>query len=233
MGGGMSIEMWLAEDDDAAFRSELQRNVFDEFARAPTLDHADISVSVDDHVVTLSGAVKTYPEKVEAERAAKRVRGVQAVRNHVAVVLPTSSHRSDREIAKAAAQALESDVLVPHALVRVGVISGWVQLAGTVRLDAERRAAVAAVQLIVGVKGVANAIVVKAGPLQEDLQPRLTAALARCAGLHGDKVEVETIDGIVLLHGRVRSLAERDEAEQAVWALPGVTSVQDDLRVQG
>lgn len=94
MGGGMSIEMWLAEDDKAVFQSELQRNVFDEFARASTLDSADISVSVDDHDVTLSGAVKSYPEKLEAERAAKRVRGVRAVRNDLAVVLPVSDQRS-------------------------------------------------------------------------------------------------------------------------------------------
>jgi len=86
MGGGMSIEMWLAEDDNAVFQSELQRKVFDEFARASTLDSADIGVSVDDRVVTLSGAVKSYPEKLEAERAAQRVRGVRAVRNDLAVV---------------------------------------------------------------------------------------------------------------------------------------------------
>jgi osmotically-inducible protein OsmY len=94
MGGGMSIEMWLAEDDNAVFQSELQRNVFDEFARACTLDAGDISVSVDNHVVTLSGAVKSYPEKLEAERAAKRVRGVGAVRNDLAVMLPASGPRS-------------------------------------------------------------------------------------------------------------------------------------------
>jgi osmotically-inducible protein OsmY len=86
MGGGMSIEMWLAEDDNAVFESELQRNVFDEFARVSTLAGADIGVSVDDHVVTLSGAVRSYPEKLEAERAAKRVRGVEMVRNDLAVV---------------------------------------------------------------------------------------------------------------------------------------------------
>jgi BON domain len=94
MGGGMSIEMWLAEDDNAVFQSELQRNVFDEFARASTLDAGDISVSVDNRVVTLSGVVKSYPEKLEAERAAKHVRGVSAVRNELAVMLPASDQRS-------------------------------------------------------------------------------------------------------------------------------------------
>ena len=232
MGGGMSIEMWRAEDDDALFRSELQQQVFDEFEWEATLDVADVGVSVDDHVVTLSGAVRSYPDKLKAERAAKRVRGVQAVRNGLAVVPPACDQRSDREIARAAGQVLDSNVLVPRDAVRATVGGGWVHLVGEVSLDAERRAAVAVVARLLGVKGVADEITVKPTPAPGDLKASLATALQRCASLHGDNIEVTTDGGAVVLQGRVRALAERDEAESAAWALPGVASVRVELQVE-
>jgi osmotically-inducible protein OsmY len=233
MGGGMSIEMWLAEDDNAVFRSELQHKVFDEFSWEPTLDAADIGVSVEDHVVTLSGSVKSYMESLAAERAAKRVRGVNGVRNCLAVLIPPSDYRSDREISRAAAQVLESDVLVPRDAIQVTVAGGWVQLTGDVTRHAHRQAAAAAVERLVGVRGIKNEITVKPGPPPEDVRTRLTAALGRCPGLRVDRLEVETASGAVLVHGRVRSLAEREAAEQAIWAVPGVSSVRDELEVEG
>lgn len=84
-GGGMSIEMWLAEDEEVGVQSELQRKVFDEFACEPGLDASDLNVVVEDRVVTLAGSVKTYFERAAAERAARRVRGVRKVRNEAAV----------------------------------------------------------------------------------------------------------------------------------------------------
>jgi osmotically-inducible protein OsmY len=231
MGGGMSIEMWLAEDDNAVFRSELQHKVFEEFSWEQTLDAADIGVTVEDSVVTLCGSVKSYMEKLAAERAAMRVRGVQAVRNDVAVMIPAFHQKSDREIARAASDVIEADALVPHDAVRARVAGGWVQLSGEVSRHSERLAAVAAVQRLAGVRGVANAITLKAAPPPADLRARITAALERCPTLRRDHIEVEAEGGAALLHGRVRSLAEREEAEQAIWAVPGMTSVRNELEV--
>jgi osmotically-inducible protein OsmY len=172
-------------------------------------------------------------DKLKAERAARRVRGVQAVRNSLAVLPPFCDRRSDREIAKAAHQVLESNVLVPRDAVHATVAGGWVQLAGEVNSDAARRAALAAVARLIGVKGIADEISVTPAPAPGDLKASLTTALQRCASLHGDTIEVTTDGGTVVLHGRVRTLAERDEAESAVWALPGVTSVCIQLEVEG
>jgi osmotically-inducible protein OsmY len=232
MGGGMSIEMWRAEDDNALFRSELQQSVFDEFAWEPMLDVADIGVTVDDHIVTLSGAVKTYPDKLKAERAARRVRGVQAVRNNLAVVPPACGQRSDREIAKAAGQVLDWNVLVPRDAVRATVGGGWVRLAGEVSADTARRAALAVVARLIGVRGIVDDITIRPTPAPVDLKASLAKALQRCASLHGDDIEVATEGGAVVLRGCVRTLAERDEAESAVWALPGVASVRVELQVE-
>lgn len=231
-GGGMSIEMWRADDGGrAVLQGRLQRSVFDEFAHEPALDAADIQVIVDGRVVTLSGTVKSYPDKLAAERAAKRVRGVQMVRDELAVMPPASAQRTDWEITLAAMQVLESHVLVPRDQVQVTVSGGWVQLAGEVGRGSERRAAEQAVQCLMGVKGVNNLITVKLTIPPEGLHERVMAALARTAGFRGHRIDVAIEDGDVVLQGKVPSVAEREHVEQAAWEVPAVTSVRNQLRV--
>ena len=231
-GGGMSIEMWRADDGGrAVLQSKLQRGVFDEFAHEPTLDATDIRVVVEGRVVTLAGAVKRYPDKLAAERAAKRVRGVQVVCADLAVMPPASEQRTDWEITLAAMQVLESHVLVPRDQVQATVAGGWVQLAGEVGRGAERRAAEHAVQCLVGVKGVRNLITVKLAAPPEGLRARVTAALACTAGLRGHRIDVAIEEGDVVLQGKVPSVAERERVEQDAWDVPAVTRVRNQLRV--
>ena len=231
-GGGMSIEMWRADDGGrAVLQSRLQRGVFDEFVHEPTLDAADIRVVVDGRVVTLLGTVKRYPDKLAAERAAKRVRGVQMVRDELEVMPSVSEQRTDWEITLAAMQVLESHVLVPRDRVQATVAGGWVALAGEVSRGAERRAAEQAVQCLVGVKGVNNRITVQLAAAPQGLRARVTAALARTAGLPGHRIDVAIEDDEVVLQGRVPCVAERERAEQAAWDVPSVTSVRNQLRV--
>jgi osmotically-inducible protein OsmY len=230
-GGGMSIEMWRADDGGrAVLQSRLQRGVFDEFALEPALDPADIRVVVDGRVVTLLGTVKSYLDKLAAERAAKRVRGVQMVRDELAVMPPASQQRTDWEITLAAMQVLESHVLVPRDQVQATVAGGWVRLAGEVGRGAERRAAGQAVQCLVGVKGVSNLITIKVAAPPAGLRARVTAALTT-AGLHRHRIDVAIEDGDVVLQGRVPCVAERERVEQAAWDVPAVTSVRNQLRV--
>ena len=231
-GGGMSIEMWRADDGGrAVLQSKLQRSVFDEFLHEAALDATDIRVVVDGRVVTLLGTVKRYPDKLAAERAAKRVQGVQMLRDELTVMPPPSEQRTDWEITLAAMQVLESHVLVPRDKVQVTVAGGWVRLAGEVGRGAERRAAEQAVQCLVGVKGVSNLITVTLAAPPEGLRARVTAAVARTAGPRGRRIDVAIQDGDVVLQGRVPSVADRERVEQAAWDVPAVTSVRNQLRV--
>ncbi len=232
-GGGMSIEMWRADDGGrAVLQGKLQRAVFDEFATEQVLDAADIRVAVEGRVVTLSGTAKSYPDKLLAERAAKRVRGVQMVRDVVEVVPPPSAQRTDWEITLAAMQVLESHVLVPRDRVQVAVVGGCIELTGEVGRGAERRAAEQAVQCLVGVKGVTNNITVTLAALPEDrLRARVMAAVARSATRRGNHVNVAVENGDVVLQGKVPSVAERERVEQAAWDVPAVTSVRNQLRI--
>jgi osmotically-inducible protein OsmY len=227
----MSIEMWRADDDQTGLRSRLQGEVFGELAREPGLDRGDLRVDVSGRAVILSGTVRSLPQRLSAERAARRVRGVRDVRNEIAVVLPSSQVRSDEDLVEAAACVIESDVLVPRGKIEVVVVSGWIELAGAVVRHAERQAAEEAVQRLVGVRGVTNLITIEPAGAERDVKAVVAEALERRPALRGDRIKVEVVGGLTVLRGKVRSLAERDEAVAAAWGTPGVTSVRDRLRV--
>src|SRR3954453_7946960 len=112
--------------------SELQRDVLDELRWEPSVDAAHIGVSVKDGVVTLNGHVPSFAEKYAAERAAKRVYGVRAVANEIDVKLPSSSQRTDEDIARSCVNALQANISVPRDRIKVTVNKGWVKLEGEV-----------------------------------------------------------------------------------------------------
>lgn len=218
----------------------LRRELLDELEWEPKLGTSKLDVAVaHDGVVTISGVVGSYAQKVAAECAVKRVRGVHAVVNDVDVRLPTAHERADAELAAAVVEALEQDVLVPDERIRARVADGWVRLEGEVAWQYQRTAAEEAVHRLTGVKGITNLITVKPEVASEDLKARervrvgIRAALERSADVEADNIEVEAHQGKVVLRGHVQSWAERDAVEAAAWAAPGVASVEVRLRVGG
>jgi osmotically-inducible protein OsmY len=212
--------------------SKLQRDVIDELSWEPSIDAAEIGVAVADGIVTLTGQVRSLAEKWTAEHVAKRVAGVQAVANDIVVRLPDESRRTDAEIAHVALNALESDVWVPHHRVMVTVSDGMVKLEGEVDTQHQKQAAERVIRQLTGVKGVTNLLHVKAGVAPADVKAKIKAAFQRSALIDAGQIQVETRDGKVILRGSVRSWAERDTAEQAAWAAPGVSAVVDLLTIE-
>src|SRR5882672_4875747 len=91
---------------------EIQKDVLAELKWDARVAPTEIGVSVKDGIVTLSGAITSYAKKGAAEEAAHRVRGVKAVANDLEVVLPSSGERTDEDIARAVAHALEWDAFL-------------------------------------------------------------------------------------------------------------------------
>lgn len=232
MDGGMSVEMWLAERDDSALRGEQLQRVWEELAWHRGLDASDIRVSVTGGAVTLSGTVRSYPEKSDAERAAKLVPGARLVTNELIVSLPSGSEKTDEELGDAVRRALAWDVSVPSDKIKATVREGCVTLEGAVARDCERAAAERAVSYLRGVKAVANRLTASMASRPRDFETRVREALSRDPELRGDRIRVTTRDGMVVLRGRVRCLAERDEAERDVRSVPGVEAVQDEIEVE-
>jgi osmotically-inducible protein OsmY len=183
--------------------------------------------------VTLTGTVENFAKKYAAMEAAHRVAGVLDVANDVAVHLPGSPGRTDTEIARAVRHALEWDAFVPDQRIRSSVSEGWVTLEGAVEYLREREDAASAVRRLGGVKGVWNQITVK--PKKVDptaIRKMIEEALERRAEREAELVGVTVDDGTVTLSGKVRSWLEKDAVVGAVGHAPGVTTINDKLRIE-
>jgi osmotically-inducible protein OsmY len=209
---------------------DIRRNVEAEVHWDPELDASDIAVTVKDGVVTLTGFVRKYDEKDDAERIAKRVLGVKAVVNDLQVKLP--SERLDREIAQDAVDALNRALPTESQNIKVTVRGGSITLEGQVQWDFQRRLAERAVQKVTGVKGVRNMINVEPKVTPMDLKAQIEEALKRSAEIQAKDIVVESDGGVVTLRGKVRSWVEKDEAEKAAWRAPGVREVRNYIVVE-
>ncbi len=210
---------------------ELRRDLLDELDWEPSIDPAEIGVMTHEGIVTLTGPVRSYTEKLAAERVVRRVKGVKAIANDLEVRLPGSAARSDADIARAAVDALEWKTSVPEGRIGVSVSKGWITLEGEVEWQYQRDAAFEAVHHLFGVTGVNNLITVKPRVSASDVKSRIETAFLRSAELDAQRVRVETRDGKVTLRGDVCSWSERQEAERSAWAAPGVTQVENLIAI--
>jgi osmotically-inducible protein OsmY len=219
---------------------ELKDDVIAELKYEPIVKVTDIGVLVKNGTVTLNGYVSSYVEKLEAVQAVKRIAGVKAIADDIEIQLPASYHRNDGDIAAAATNQINWATLIPPGTVRVTVREGLVTLEGEVEGWFQKNVAANVVRHLLGVKGVSNRLSLTPPPkmnLEPDVKPvaverAIKSAFKRSAVVDANKIRVETSGGNVELSGNVRNLAEREEAERAAWAAPGVFSVDNQLTVK-
>lgn len=207
----------------------LRENVLSELEFEPSVNAAHIGAAVEKGVVTLTGHVGSYAEKLAAERVVQRVKGVRAIAQEIEVRLPSDKKTSDDEIAQRAVNLIGWDTTIPDEKVKVKVQNGWITLSGKVDWYYQRQSAEAAVRKLSGVAGVVNSIMVEPRAEARDVKHRIEDALKRSAQLEAEKIRVTVSGGRVTLEGKVKAWYERGVAERAAWAAPGVTSVEDHL----
>jgi osmotically-inducible protein OsmY len=209
----------------------LRQRIIDELDFDPSVESAHIGVAVADGVVTLTGYVKSYAEKIAAERAVKRVKGVKAIAEEIEVRFLSDRKTADDQIAKRALDIIAWDTTVPDDRVQVKVQNGWVTLSGEVEWQYQRDSAERVVRRLSGVVGISNSILVRPRVAASDVKHRIEDALKRSADLEADRITVRTDGGKVILEGRVSAWYERDLAERTAWAATGVTAVDDRITI--
>ena len=211
--------------------SDIRRDVEDELRWDPDIDATDIAVAVHNGVVALTGFVRSYSQRTQAERDAKRVAGVVGVANDIEVRLPVIDQRPDPDIVRDAVSALKSELPYSSENIKVIAKDGKITLEGSVEWNYARERAETAVKRIRGVKGVTNSITLKPKVAPHEIRRKIEDAFRRSAEIDASRVTVEANGSEVILRGTVKSWAEREEAERAAWAAPGVTKVDNRVTI--
>ena len=211
--------------------SDIKRDVEAGLRWDPDIDASDIGVSVKDGVVTLTGFVRSYSQKYEAEREAKTIKGVRGIANDIEVKLPALNEHPDPEIARDAVAALKRELPYSSEHIKVTARNGWITLEGDVEWMFQSQRAQDAVRRVKGLKGVSNLIKVKPRTSPADVKAKIEEALKRSAALDAQRITVEASGGEIILRGTVRSWAERQDAERAAWRAPGVSHVDNRITI--
>jgi osmotically-inducible protein OsmY len=210
---------------------DIQKNISDELTWEPSLRNDDIAVGVREGIVTLGGFVDSYADKSKAERVAGRVKGVKAVAAELEVKLPTDSERADPDLARAALDALQWNISVPHDRIQVKVEKGWLTLQGEVEWYYQKQAAERAVRYLRGVRGVFNLIALSTRTTPRDVKKRIKDAFHRGVEFDAEHITVEVEGSKAILEGTVRSYAEMKDAARAARNAPGITEVDNRLAI--
>lgn len=208
---------------------DIQKDVMEELRWEPAVEDLGIGVSVHNGVVTLSGYVNFYAERLAAEKAAKRVKGVKAVAEDIEVRRNDSNTVTDAEVAESVVRALEWNTAIPEEKIKVKVDNGWVYLEGEVNSRYQKQAAADAISFLKGLRGVSNWITVKPKTDTTVIKENIRKALERSADLEADKIDIEVSGRKVILRGTARTWNERVEIERAVSNAPGVAEIDDHL----
>ena len=211
---------------------EIQRNVMEELKYEPILNASEIGVSVKNGVVTLSGTVDTYLKKVIAEKVTKKIAGVKVIAEDIEVKYENARIKNDTEIAEAVLKSLKLNVAVNEEKINIKVEDGIVTLEGETEWEFQKKSAQSQIERLLGVKAIVNKIKIRSQELPNDIRKKIIQAFHRNASIDANRITIGIIGSRVILNGKVRSWAEREDAEDAIWASKGVSAVENNLEVE-
>jgi osmotically-inducible protein OsmY len=197
-----------------------------------------ITAKVDDGIVTLSGKVGLYIDKVNAEKCARKVKNVDGVRNHLEV---EGKEIADAELRETLANKLRYDRIgygIVFNSLTVAVDSGTVTVEGKVRDYPDRDSAIAIVETTPGVRDLVDEIdVAPVSNFDDNLRLRLARAIYGQASLQKYAIDpqapirIVVENGNVELSGVVLNEADRQVAYTQARSVSGTFSVKNNLMI--
>jgi osmotically-inducible protein OsmY len=226
--------LWSAGDEIAAPHQkrdpEIHQDVRAELALHQKPGGSSVEITVHCGVVHLTGLAESYAQKWAIDRAVRRIVGVKDLCDYLHVRPANAAAPDDHRIAQAANQALRWDARVPKGI-RADVTRGVLRLRGAAERFCQREAAEEAVRYLIGVRDIVNEIALLPASLPADLTLQVEAALRRWLGPASRVISVAATHGVVTLRGVVPTFAIRGEIERAVWSIPGITRIDNQLQV--
>lgn len=211
--------------------SILSATVLDKLHFDPRVSNEDISVAAHESIITLQGNVSSYGNKKLAESIIKEVPNVKGVVNELQIVATPSYGRKDTDIAKAIHNTWEWDFSVPEDKLQFVVENGHVTLSGNVEWYFQKLHAENILRGLRGVKEITNNIIVSPKVDLQAVKDKITQEFTRVPRLDAGNIQISSEGPKIILKGKVRSWAEREDAERVAWLVPGVVEVENNLHL--
>jgi osmotically-inducible protein OsmY len=199
-----------------------------------------VKSSVEDGIVTLTGTVPLYQDKLDAAKNVRKVKDVQGVRNLIQVA---GASVPDAELAAQLSRKIYYDRIgygdSAFNYVTVSVKDGVATLGGQTYNDVPKGDALAIAQRMPGVKDVVSNIqVLPPSPFDDRLRLRALrtiygdSVLSRYAIDPARPIRIIVDGGHIVLEGTVQSTMDKQVAGIRANQLPGAFSVQNNLVVE-
>jgi osmotically-inducible protein OsmY len=211
---------------------QIQKDIMEQLRWEPFLMASQIGVAVKNGIVTLSGQVDSYAKKLTAENATRKIAGVKAIAEDIHIGVSPSFNKTDTEIAEAVYNALKWHSAVQEEKIKIKVENGHVTLEGEVEWEFQRKNVKTAIENMAGIRSVLNLVTLKPKVTTTDIKQKISAAFHRSATIDAGIISVEVSGNKVTLNGKVRSMTEKEDAENAAWNAPGVTSVVSNIEIE-
>src|SRR6202158_1698655 len=198
-----------------------------------------VNSSVEDGVVTLTGTVGLYQDKLDAAKKVKKLANVSGVRNDIAVAGETVP---DVQLQQRLAKKLAYDRVGYYDntfnYLALSVKDGVVTIDGDTVTDVARDSALAIVTRTPGVKDVVSEVKVLRGSMFDDSIRVRTARAIYCDSVLGryatdpvHPIRIVVDNGHVTLYGTVQSAMDKTIAGMRASSVPGAFSVENKLVV--
>ena len=199
----------------------------------------NVQSSIEDGIVTLTGTVSLYQDKLDAAKKVKKLANVAGVRNQIVVAGATvSDAQLAQKLARKLAEISPGELQYCFNNLTLAVKDGAVMVGGETVNYTARESAIAIVQRMPGVKDVVNEVKVLPTSIFDD-QLRIRTAraiyrdsvLGRYATDPVDPIRIIVDNGHVTLYGTVQSEMDKNIAGIRANGVFGAFSVENKILV--